>query len=113
MNYSSIASQTIAGGKLFIFFFSFFIESYIQLNRVNLTVTSYFLVVNRISVTFQFKKLINYILHSGDYRIYSIKRPGRLLNFWTLRVGAYSRWTLIKFSPFSASNKFILQQNNK
>ena len=28
-----------------------------------------------------------------DYRIYSIKpRPGRLLNFWTLRVGAYSRW---------------------
>ena len=53
------------------------------------------------------------------YRIYSIKRPGRLLNFWTLRVGAYSRWALIrgwafiKFSPFSASNKFILQQNNK
>ena len=26
------------------------------------------------------------------YRIYSINRPGRLLNFWTLRVGAYSRW---------------------
>ena len=25
------------------------------------------------------------------YRIYSINRPGRLLNFWTLRVGAYSR----------------------
>ena len=31
------------------------------------------------------------------------------LNFWTLRVGAYSRWALIggwaliKFSPFSAS----------
>ena len=51
--------------------------------------------------------------------IYSIKRPGRLLNFWTLRVGTYSRWAfirgwaLIKFSPFSASNKFILQQNNK
>ena len=22
-------------------------------------------------------------------RIYSINRPGRLLNFWTLRVGAY------------------------
>ena len=42
------------------------------------------------------------------YRIYSINRPGRLLNFWTLRVGAYSRWAfirgwaLIKFSPFSA-----------
>ena len=36
-------------------------------------------------------------------------RPGRLLNFWTLRVGAYSRWALIrgwaliKFSLFSAS----------
>ena len=40
------------------------------------------------------------------YRIYSINRPGRLLNFWTLRVGAYSRWALtrdlalIKFTPF-------------
>ena len=47
--------------------------------------------------------------HSLVYRIYSINRPGRLLNFWTLRVGAYSRlafirgWALIKFSPFSAS----------
>ena len=30
------------------------------------------------------------------YRIYSIKRPGRLLNFWTLKVGAYSRWALIR-----------------
>ena len=34
---------------------------------------------------------------------------GRLLTFWILRVGAYSRWTLIrgwaliKFSPFSTS----------
>ena len=58
------------------------------------------------------------------YRIYSINRPGRLLNFWTLRVGAYSRWALIrgwaliKFSPFSASevclfcNKAI-NANNK
>ena len=26
-----------------------------------------------------------------EYRIYSINRPGRLLNFWTLRVGAYLR----------------------
>ena len=33
----------------------------------------------------------------GDtYRIYSINRPGRLLNFWTLRVGAYSRWAIIR-----------------
>ena len=44
-----------------------------------------------------------------NYRIYSINRPGRLLNFWTLRVGVYSRWALIrgwaliKFSPFSAT----------
>ena len=43
------------------------------------------------------------------YRISSINRPGRLLNFQTLKVGAYSRWVLfggwalIKFSPFSAS----------
>ena len=44
-----------------------------------------------------------------SYRIYSANRPERLLNFWTLRVGAYSRWVLtrgwafIKFSPFSTS----------
>ena len=56
---------------------------------------------------------------SGNYRIYSIKHPGRLLNFWTLGVGTYSRWVLIrgwaliKCSPFSASSKFILQQNNR
>ena len=48
--------------------------------------------------------------NDDSYRIYSIKRPGRLLNFWTLRVGAYSRWALTKFS---ASSKLILQQNNK
>ena len=62
-----------------------------------------------------------------EYRIYSIKHPGHLLNVCTLRVGAYLRWALIrgwvlirgwalvKFSPFSASSKFILQQtiNNK
>ena len=29
--------------------------------------------------------------NGNKYRIYSIKRPGHLLNFWTLRVGAYSR----------------------
>ncbi len=32
----------------------------------------------------------------GGYRIYLIKRPGRLLNFWTLRVGVYSGWALIR-----------------
>ena len=30
-------------------------------------------------------------IHLVLYRIYLINRPGRLLNFWTLRVGAYSR----------------------
>ena len=35
-------------------------------------------------------------INSRIYRIYSINRPGRLLNFWTLRVGAYSRWALIQ-----------------
>ena len=33
----------------------------------------------------------NNTLFKYIYRIYSISRPGRLLNFWTLRVGAYSR----------------------
>ena len=52
------------------------------------------------------------------YCIYLIKHPGCLLNFWALRVGAYFRWVpfeaeLNKFPPFSASNKFVLQQNNK
>ena len=53
-----------------------------------------------------------------EYHIYSINRLGRLLNFWTLIVGAYSRWALIKFSPFSVSevclfcNKTI-NANNK
>ena len=53
------------------------------------------------------------------YCIYSINRPGRLLNFWTLRAGAYSRWALIRgWAPFSASvvclfcNKTI-NANNK
>ena len=34
---------------------------------------------------------------NNAYRIYSINRPRRLLNFWTLRVGTYSRWALINF----------------
>ena len=53
-----------------------------------------------------------------SYRICSINRRGRLLNFWTLRVGAYSRWALIKFSPFSASEVYLfcnktINANNK
>ena len=38
------------------------------------------------------------------YHIYLINHTGHLLNFRALRVGAHSRWTLIReFSPFSAS----------
>ena len=41
-------------------------------------------------------------------RIYSINRPGRLLNFWSLRVGAYKIFTL-----FNKCSMYILQQNSK
>ena len=53
--------------------------------------------------------LLYQILWNLYYRIYSINRPERLLNFWTLKMGAYLRWALIrgcaliKFSPFLAS----------
>ena len=53
--------------------------------------------------------LLYQILWNLYYRIYSINLPERLLNFWTLKMGAYLRWALIrgcaliKFSPFSAS----------
>ena len=59
------------------------------------------------------------------YCIYSINHPGRLLKCWTLIVGTYSRWALIrgwaliKFSPFSAivvclfCNKIINGNNKK
>ena len=33
-------------------------------------------------------------------RIYSINRPGRLLNFWTLRVGAIRGGRLLNFHHF-------------
>ena len=61
------------------------------------------------------KKANGLYKQNDNYRIYSINRPGRLLLFWTLRVGAYSRWALIrggrlfeagrliKLSPFSES----------
>ena len=50
----------------------------------------------------------------SNYRIYSINRPGRLLNFWILRVGANSGLGAYKiFNIFSKSSMFILQQNNK
>ena len=55
---------------------------------------------------------LNLILWS--YRIYSINRPGRLLNFWILRVSADSRPSAYKiFTILSKCDMFILQQNNK
>ena len=48
------------------------------------------------------------------YRIYSINRPERLLNFGTLRVGAYSRLgAYLIFTIFSKFSMLILQQYNK
>ena len=44
-----------------------------------------------------------FTLYRIPYLFDYINRPGRLLDIWTLRVGAYSRWALIKFSSFSAS----------
>ena len=44
------------------------------------------------------------------YRIYLFTRPGHLFNFWTFRVGANSRWTLIKFKPFFCNQTL---NNNK
>ena len=41
-------------------------------------------------------------------------QSGCLFNFWTLRVGAYSRLGAYSiFTPFSQCSMFILQQNNK
>ena len=49
-----------------------------------------------------------------SFRIYSINRPRRLLNFWILRVGSYSRLGAYQiFTIFSKCSMFILQQNNK
>ena len=50
---------------------------------------------------------------SVNYRIYSINRPGRLLNFWTLREALIRGLALIKFFIIlSKCSMFILQQNN-
>ena len=42
------------------------------------------------------------------YHIYLINCPGRLLHFWTLRVGTYYIFTI-----FGKCTMIILQQNNK
>ena len=55
----------------------------------------------------------NILFWQRTYRIYSIKRPGRLLNFGTSRVGTYSRWALIQFSQFSSSSKSFLHPKIK
>lgn len=36
-----------------------------------------------------------------------VKSAGCLLEFWTLRVSANSRWALVKFSPFLACKKSV------
>ena len=86
----------------------FYIRLRSQYNCMCLTLT----VVVNVSLSWQrFNLGINHVQGKLDleYRIYSINRPGLLLNFWTLRVGAHSRWALIrgwaliKFSPLSAS----------
>ena len=38
-----------------------------------------------------FEASIEDIKSNSNYHIYSIKRPGHLFNFWTFRVGAYSK----------------------
>ena len=63
------------------------------------------------NLSYVMRKKIGAFVWKKNYRIHSIKRPGpgRLLHFLILRVGANSRWgiirgwALIKFSPFSAS----------
>lgn len=40
------------------------------------------------------------------YRLYSIERPGRLLNFWILKVGAYLRLGLINFHYLQGGRLF-------
>ena len=52
------------------------------------------------------------------YRIYSINRPGRILNFWTLRVGAHSRLGAYQiFTIFSKCSSIFFNKtvnaNNK
>ena len=37
-----------------------------------------------------------FTLYRIPYLFDYINRPGRLLNIWTLRVGAYSRWAFIR-----------------
>ena len=61
--------------------------------------------VSRILAKFIHGELATSFKLTEVYRIYSINRSGRLLNFWTSRVGAYSSWALIKFLPFSASER--------
>ena len=46
---------------------------------------------------------VNDTKHQNNIEIlYSIQRPESLINFWTLRVGTYLRWALVKFSQFTA-----------
>ena len=49
-----------------------------------------------LSMSFTEQKDEKKLDYSTGYRIYLIKSPRRLLNSWTLRVGVYVRWVLIR-----------------
>ena len=49
------------------------------------------LFVSVLNKTVLFHSGLLFFFHVNSYRTYAINHPGRLLNFWSLRVGAYSR----------------------
>ena len=86
--------------------------------KINFVVISLFFVLYNVTLSFLFCNCsITYMYYNkittDKYRIYWINRPGCLLNFWTLRVGPYSRWALIrgwalKFSPLNSTSEVCL-----
>ena len=57
--------------------------------KINITFFRfYFFCLGGVQICRHFDTFVFFFSPIG--RIYSINRPGRLLNFWTLRVGAYS-----------------------
>ena len=49
-----------------------------------------------------------------EYRIYSINRPGRLLNFWILRMGAYSnKYGITRINNFNYVSRQPVLTNQK
>ena len=74
------------------------------------SVTPHFFYISDIAISSSFHgKIFRKKSMVEKFRANVLKRPGRLFNFWTFRVGAYSRWALIKVSPFSVtSENFIV-----